>query len=126
MKIELEDKDVDRIATAIAAKMGNAKPADKPAKGKAKPAEAEDAAPEGDVDGGDADTGDEFEGGDAAPEVSRDDVRAALSALSKAFNQDEAMKILKDVGKTTALSKLDESKFADVIAAANKKVKSKK
>lgn len=119
MKIEVEiDEDV--IAKAVAKKLGNAAPA-KPAK--SKPAKA--AAEEDETDTGEADTGEEDFGGDddGAPEVSKNDVLEALKAVSKKHDQDTAMEVLRKVGGVNALSKLDEDKYADVLAALKKKMK---
>ena len=125
-QIKLEDDDVDKIANAVAVKI-------KGALGKAKPAAADEAHADtdgdadnvdtdtGDTDGdtdGDGDTGDTD--ADAADEPTREDVRAALSVVSKKHGQDKAMALLKKFGGVAGLSKLKDEKFQAVIDAAKK------
>lgn len=60
----------------------------------------------------------------AAPTDTRvytqDEVRAALTALRAATNQDNALKVLLEAGRVSNLSALDKAQYGAVIAAAQK------
>ena len=113
MKIELEDKDIDRIAKAVAKSVGGKPKAAAPKEeAEGEEAEGEEAEFEGEAEG-------EAEG-DAEGAPDADDVLEAMKAVSKKFGQDKAMEILKSAGGAAKLSALKESKYAAVIAACKK------
>lgn len=123
MKIALEDSDIEKIATAVAKKVGAKAPK---AKAEADDAEAGEGEGEADTssdfeDGGEGGEGGEGGGEDETP--TPDDVKAALTLVSKKFDQDTAMAILKKTGGASALSKLAEGKRAAVIKACKAKAK---
>lgn len=138
-KTVLEDEDVEKIATAVAAKLkgvigGKAGTAGKKPTAKNEAADEDDFGDtdgdtdgDGDADGdgdGDGDTDGDGDGdGEGEEGPSREDVRAALKKVSAKFDQEKAMGILKKAGGVGALSKLPEKKFAAVIAAAKKVAK---
>jgi hypothetical protein len=132
MKIALEDSDVEKIAAAVAAKVaGAAGKASKPGKpGKAKASDSNDESDDdfsgesNDEGNGDDSFGDET-GGEEAETPTREDVRDALKLVSKKFDSDTAMEILRKAGGVASLSTLKEPKFAAVIEAAKKKAKAK-
>lgn len=117
MKIALEDSDIDKIAKAVAKAIGGKAPA------KAAAAADEENGGEGAGDEFEDGAGDGENGGEGGGEPTRDDVKAALTTVSKKFDQDTAMAILKKTGGASALSKLDEDKFAAVIKACKAKAK---
>ena len=130
MKIELEDKDIAKIASAVVAALPKAADA---AKGKSKTAAkadedetGEDAGDETGEDAGGDEGGDEasFEGEDSETEAkgpSKDDVLEALKAVTKKHDQETAMDVLRKAGKVSALSKLKPENFAAVIKACKAK-----
>ena len=58
------------------------------------------------------------------PSLTRERARAALIKVAKKFDQDTAMKILKDVGGAPSLSKTKAENLEAVIAAGKQKVQS--
>lgn len=143
IKLVMDDEAVDVFAAALAKAM---RPADAAPSGKGKTggkkkpaAQAEAEADTGETDTGEdtgeadtgeatgeADTGEDFGEGVTEKAVSRDDVLAALKAVSSKIDQDTAMAILKKTGGASKLSALTEGKFAAVIKACNDAVAKKK
>src|SRR5574337_84147 len=116
MKVSLEDKDLDAIAARVAKVLGKTP-------GKAA-ATVEEETTEEEETGGDEESGEgaDFEGdtgGEGEEAKTREDVKEALTNVSKKFGQDTAMEILKTKGGAAALSKLKDAKFAAVIAACH-------
>lgn len=120
MKIALEDSDIEKIATAVAKKVGAKAPK---AKAEADDAEAGEGEGEADTSSDFEDGGEGGEGGGEDETPTPDDVKAALTLVSKKFDQDTAMAILKKTGGASALSKLAEGKRAAVIKACKAKAK---
>ncbi len=136
-KVDLADEDVERIASAVAAKLakGAAKNGKGSSTGRGKGSAKADDADDG-LDGDSGEDGESEDGeseddfgdgdgdgdGDGEDAPTREDVRDALKSVSKKFSQEVAMALMKKTGGATALSKLKEEKFAAVIAAAKKKV----
>jgi len=123
-QIKLEDDDVDKIANAVAAKIKGALSGKKPAAAAEDDTDNDADADNFDTDTGDGDTDGDGDTGDtdadAADEPTREDVRAALSVVSKKHGQDKAMALLKKFGGVAGLSKLKDEKFQAVIDAAKK------
>lgn len=106
MKISLEDKDLDAIASAVAAKIT------------AKTGTKDDATETEEVENFDGETEEEST-------LTRDDVREVLSKLAKKTSTENAVAVMKKAGGTNKLSELAEDKFAAVKTAVEKALKAK-